>query len=149
MLADLYEENTEVYNIICDSIGIEPKPNNGTLRLPLKPVGLHSDQPNSIDNAPVDFSPDKKPVSASGSAQVSSPSQESSLADDAVPIAGSGKETEEQKETKAEMNKFWSYVKAKMAAAQEWAKQVLSSLKSNHEGAEKKGASFKQGDEPE
>ncbi len=36
-------QNLEVYNIICDSLGIEPNPNNGTLRLPLKPVGLHSD----------------------------------------------------------------------------------------------------------
>jgi hypothetical protein len=35
-------ENIEVYNIICDSLGIDPKPNNGTLRLPLKTVGLHS-----------------------------------------------------------------------------------------------------------
>jgi predicted AlkP superfamily pyrophosphatase or phosphodiesterase len=35
-------ENIEVYNIICDSLHILPKPNNGTLRLPLKPVGLHS-----------------------------------------------------------------------------------------------------------
>lgn len=29
-------QNTEVYNIVCDSLGIEPLPNNGTLRLPLK-----------------------------------------------------------------------------------------------------------------
>jgi len=29
-------QNTEVYNIVCDSLGIEPRPNNGTLRLPLK-----------------------------------------------------------------------------------------------------------------
>jgi hypothetical protein len=36
-------ENTEIYNIVCDSLGLEPKPNNGTLRLPLKPVGLHAD----------------------------------------------------------------------------------------------------------
>ena len=32
-----------VYNILCDSLGVEPQPNNGTLRLPLQPVGLHSD----------------------------------------------------------------------------------------------------------
>jgi hypothetical protein len=31
-----------VYNIICDSLCLTPNPNNGTLRLPLKPVGLHS-----------------------------------------------------------------------------------------------------------
>ncbi|KAF4537122.1 Type I phosphodiesterase/nucleotide pyrophosphatase/phosphate transferase [Lasiodiplodia theobromae] len=36
-------QNIQLYNIICDSLGIEPAPNNGTLRLPLKPVGLHSD----------------------------------------------------------------------------------------------------------
>lgn len=36
-------ENTEVYNIICDSLSVEPRPNNGTLRLPLRPTGLHSD----------------------------------------------------------------------------------------------------------
>ncbi|KAF3481879.1 type I phosphodiesterase/nucleotide pyrophosphatase family protein [Arthroderma uncinatum] len=36
-------QNIEVYNIVCDSLRIKPHPNNGTLRLPLKPVGLHSD----------------------------------------------------------------------------------------------------------
>ncbi|KAI1337106.1 ectonucleotide pyrophosphatase/phosphodiesterase family member 1 [Xylariaceae sp. FL0016] len=34
-------QNINVYNILCDSIGMEPVPNNGTLRLPLKVVGLH------------------------------------------------------------------------------------------------------------
>lgn len=38
-------QNIEVYNMLCDSIGIEPVPNNGTLRLPLKPVGLHDAPP--------------------------------------------------------------------------------------------------------
>jgi len=36
-------QNTEVYNMLCDSVGIAPVPNNGTLRLPLKPIGLHED----------------------------------------------------------------------------------------------------------
>ena len=48
-------QNFEVYNIICDSLGIEPKPNNGTLRLPLKPVGLHSDEALSDEDVPVDL----------------------------------------------------------------------------------------------
>lgn len=34
-------QNTEVYNIVCDSIGLEPKANNGTLRLPFKTKGKH------------------------------------------------------------------------------------------------------------
>ncbi|KAL6854239.1 Phosphodiest domain-containing protein [Trichoderma novae-zelandiae] len=34
-------QNTEVYNLLCDSLGVRPKPNNGTLRLPLKTIGTH------------------------------------------------------------------------------------------------------------
>ncbi|KAL8947886.1 MAG: hypothetical protein Q9222_005879 [Ikaeria aurantiellina] len=39
-------QNIEVYNIICGSLGVSPRPNNGTLRLPLRPAGSHSD-PNA------------------------------------------------------------------------------------------------------
>lgn len=38
-------QNIEVYNILCDTVGLDPSPNNGTLRLPFKPVGLHEDMP--------------------------------------------------------------------------------------------------------
>ena len=41
-----------MYNIICDSLCLNPKPNNGTLRLPLKPVGLHS--PETAASEPSD-----------------------------------------------------------------------------------------------
>jgi hypothetical protein len=41
-----------VYNIICDSLDIDPKPNNGTLRLPLKTMGLHS--PETAPEDPID-----------------------------------------------------------------------------------------------
>lgn len=37
-------ENTELYNLLCDSVGIIPQPNNGTLRLPLKPIGTHTEE---------------------------------------------------------------------------------------------------------
>ncbi|KAF2452471.1 alkaline-phosphatase-like protein [Lineolata rhizophorae] len=49
-------QNTQVYNIICDSLGIAPHPNNGTLRLPLRPVGTHFDDaapPVEIPHDPV------------------------------------------------------------------------------------------------
>lgn len=39
--ANKLAENIEVYNLLCDSVGMVPKPNNGTLRLPLKPIGTH------------------------------------------------------------------------------------------------------------
>jgi hypothetical protein len=47
--------NIDVYNIVCDSIGIEPVPNNGTLRLPLKPIGLHSDAGAPVLDTPQDL----------------------------------------------------------------------------------------------
>ncbi|KAF1932190.1 Phosphodiest-domain-containing protein [Didymella exigua CBS 183.55] len=47
-------QNIELYNIICDSVGLIPAPNNGTLRLPLKPVGLHNDDEDSADETPHD-----------------------------------------------------------------------------------------------
>ena len=45
-------QNLEVYNIVCDSLGIPPRPNNGTLRLPLKPTGVHD------ANTPLDIPDD-------------------------------------------------------------------------------------------
>lgn len=53
MLTRLFvPENIEVYNMLCDSVGIEPRPNNGTLRLPLKPIGIH--KPGDMPEPPAD-----------------------------------------------------------------------------------------------
>jgi hypothetical protein len=41
-------QNIEVYNILCDSLGLTPVANNGTLRLPLSPVGLHDTDGDGI-----------------------------------------------------------------------------------------------------
>ncbi|KOS21078.1 putative pyrophosphatase/phosphodiesterase [Escovopsis weberi] len=54
-------QNIEVYNLVCDSIGIVPSPNNGTLRLPLKTIGTHKDQDRP--EAPAD--PETAPAAAS------------------------------------------------------------------------------------
>jgi len=56
-------QNTEVYNILCDSLGIVPRPNNGTLRLPLRPIGLHSEHDVSSPDSPED--PPGTPVTIS------------------------------------------------------------------------------------
>ncbi|KAM5346786.1 hypothetical protein ACJ41O_009791 [Fusarium nematophilum] len=48
-------QNIEVYNMLCDSVGIVPKPNNGTLRLPLKPIGIH--KPEDTPEEPADPEP--------------------------------------------------------------------------------------------
>lgn len=61
-------ENVNVYNILCDSLGVEPRPNNGTLRLPLQPVGLHSDEDVPVVEYPQD------PVSTASPASTTSTS---------------------------------------------------------------------------
>lgn len=46
-------QNTEVYNIVCDSLGINPVLNNGSLRLPLKPQAKHNfNDPAEVPNDP-------------------------------------------------------------------------------------------------
>ncbi|KAK5663176.1 hypothetical protein OQA88_6593 [Cercophora sp. LCS_1] len=59
-------QNTEVYNILCDSVGIVPASNNGTLRLPLKPLGLHTEPVENITDPPVS-SVVSSPLSSSSS----------------------------------------------------------------------------------
>ncbi|KAI5464046.1 alkaline-phosphatase-like protein [Mariannaea sp. PMI_226] len=54
-------QNIEVYNMLCDSVGIVPAPNNGTLRLPLKPIGLHDTE--STPKEPADPETSEKPQS--------------------------------------------------------------------------------------
>lgn len=48
-----------MYNIVCDSLNLIPQPNNGTLRLPLKPVGAHS--PETTPEEPLDPLPSHNP----------------------------------------------------------------------------------------
>jgi len=161
MVSDTVVENTEVYNIVCDSLGVEPKPNNGTLHLPLKPTGLHSDTPEE----PTPPDEPTTPVKPASPEKPSLPAKHASPDDPTFPPKHTGPEvisdqqttagemaaeTEEQKkEAKEELNKFWSYIKAKMKAAQEWANKVIASLKANHKGKEEQqqSESFDQGDQ--
>ncbi|KAL1844980.1 hypothetical protein VTK73DRAFT_1392 [Phialemonium thermophilum] len=66
-------QNIEVYNILCDSVGIAPMPNNGTLRLPLKPVGLHNSPDTGLDTPPdpVDVSTNTVPPASASSSKPS------------------------------------------------------------------------------
>ncbi|KAK3059179.1 hypothetical protein LTR09_000745 [Extremus antarcticus] len=49
-------QNTEVYNIVCDSLAMEPKQNNGTIRLPFATEGKHDfdAKPDEIYDPPSD-----------------------------------------------------------------------------------------------
>lgn len=162
-------QNTEVYNIVCDSLGVEPKPNNGTFRLPLKPIGLHSDKHNSteddlpdlpaedshIDNSPTEANQPELADSPVGStvrvhgASATNTKPVDPVETDVLIVTAPPEEDEQSDETKEELDNFWAFVKAKMKAAQQWAKEVVASLKANQKGAtEEKSDSFDQGDSP-
>ncbi|KAL8962591.1 MAG: hypothetical protein Q9183_005134 [Haloplaca sp. 2 TL-2023] len=105
-------QNIEVYNIVCDSIGIEPKPNNGTLRLPLKPIGVHTDQPS--DDLPVDQAPEPD--------SDATPAKEPSAASSNVQTAeDTGGNTEHGQS-------YWNLLKGGFEAAKAWADKVIAKL---------------------
>lgn len=69
-----------MYNILCDSVGMKPIANNGTLRLPLKTVGIH--EPETILGDPEDpetnaATEESAPVTVSTSPVETSPAVES------------------------------------------------------------------------
>lgn len=111
-----------MYNIVCDSLGIDPIPNNGTLRLPLVPIGLHSDLPPTDDDSPIDLPSDPTPtvpatpdITALATSALSTP----------TPTDQSENTSEENDAEKSES--FWDYLKAKLEAAKSWAVGVFSS----------------------
>ncbi|WEW58615.1 hypothetical protein PRK78_004083 [Emydomyces testavorans] len=142
-------QNTEVYNIICDTLHIKPNPNNGTLHLPLQPVGLHSDE-----DAPAPEVPDDPPVSSSTSTSTSiitgsatgvwtrpapvhttSPSVTTTVPGDSHGIeGGQGQEDKkdgENEEHEKHMLSWWKYIKERIDALKKWAKGLLEDERSN------------------
>jgi hypothetical protein len=59
-----FKENTEVYNIVCDSLSLAPRPNNGTIRLPFKTVGLHAPEQSKPESEDTHFSAATTPSSS-------------------------------------------------------------------------------------
>lgn len=96
---------------------MEPKPNNGTLRLPLKPIGLHSDEPTSA-------SVDDPPIEDPGAGEQGNPESDN-VDSDKVP---DGTTSETDAASEEELDDFWSYMKAKMKTAMDWAHGVVQSI---------------------
>ncbi|KAL8894489.1 MAG: hypothetical protein Q9207_008490 [Kuettlingeria erythrocarpa] len=113
-------KNIEVYNIVCDSLGIEPQANNGTLRLPLKPIGVHSGQAPSVDEIPEDLPSDADTAATAAPALNATQKVE-------FPAVG-GKEPNEANDTAGEDNSYWALVKLKFGAAKAWADEVIAKL---------------------
>jgi hypothetical protein len=126
-----WEENTEVYNIVCDSLDIEPRPNNGTLRLPLKPVGLHSDP-----DAPSLDTPNDPPLSigpmtsTTTTAPTSSPTHNTISAPSSTPAAtGTNNADFGDGGNSSSSSSFWDKVLDTLKSLKEWANGMVSATK--------------------
>lgn len=152
-------QNIEVYNIVCDSLGIEPHPNNGTLRLPLKTQGLHSDvdEPVEIPSDPVASLtaalPSQSMVSISN--QPTPSTSEIAVVSDVTmssPVTSPGTDsqpeqvdqptsTEDKGKSKPSNSKtsWLDFLHNKLNQAKEWAKEFVDSFKKNHPSDNKDG----------
>ncbi|KAH0347606.1 Phosphodiest-domain-containing protein, partial [Aureobasidium melanogenum] len=152
-------QNIEVYNLVCDSVGISPKPNNGTLRLPLNPVGLHDSMPPQ--EIPEDLPEDV--VSSGGSDELNSASQASTASIAASPeiakttstptqasrptIATTDAATptrpvihddvsqEDEDQNGKDTNLWWDWVKGKLDGAKDWATGLYDTVSDKISGA--------------
>lgn len=121
-LPNLFIENIEVYNIICDSLGIEPHPNNGTLRLPLKPVGLHSDY-----DEPLETPPDPVTTGSHGSSTEPSNTAPGLSAEDTVDSGSSSEADNEEDQDSATESSWWGVIADKFESTKEWVTNLFSS----------------------
>jgi predicted AlkP superfamily pyrophosphatase or phosphodiesterase len=142
-------QNIEVYNIICDSLGIKPHPNNGTLRLPLQTIGLHSDKDAPVLDTPLD----PEPSGAGGDSEsrpghVERPHQNPSAdlegpATDHPTSEATGEEpadgdapgetaiTETDADEDTSKKSWWDFLHEQLEEAKEWAKDIIEALKGN------------------
>ena len=131
-------ENTELYNIVCDSIGVTPKPNNGTLRLPLKPVGLHSDPevpaeempPDPVESAASVVPSSSSPLSSTASAvplASSAVNSFSSISPSATVLASSTPTASSIPDNKEQKKPWWEWVTDKVEEVKEWVDDLIHS----------------------
>ncbi|KAL4885245.1 nucleotide pyrophosphatase family protein [Aspergillus karnatakaensis] len=137
-------QNINVYNILCDSLGITPHPNNGTLRLPLKPSGLHSDEEAPAIDNPSDppatqaqsqsETPAQSQNVASTTAPVASETQSDPGSDPAPPAASpsdSAKPDSEAEGNSAEdvVDSWWESIWGKVEDVEDWVSNLFESVK--------------------
>ncbi len=135
-------QNTEVYNIVCDSLGVVPHSSNGTLRLPLQPVGLHSDIDEPALDTPADpvehDSTDQEDGGKQdeGEKHNTPPVKEGDHDDDATDDEKAGDESDDEGKdtTEKPKGKWWQFLHDQLEKAKQWAKEFVESIKNNHKG---------------
>ncbi len=126
-------ENIEVYNIVCDSLSIEPRPNNGTLRLPLKPIGLHSDDSDTLDDVPIDLPSDFDSLASAIAAESTNSSKDSPAI---TGLANNTGTTDENHDQNQRLSKLWAWFVAKAEAARIWAANAFKAIKEHASSSE-------------
>ncbi|KAI9781698.1 MAG: hypothetical protein M1816_002222 [Peltula sp. TS41687] len=111
-------QNTEVYNIICDSLHLNPKPNNGTLRLPLKPVGLHSDNNTGAPETPYDPAASNSPEPSSIPSLGKNPIGVDQP--DAEPLRPVIEEAKTQGGVRGKIEEIWNSILSKIDDFRDW-----------------------------
>ncbi|OXN28396.1 hypothetical protein CDV57_02868 [Aspergillus fumigatus] len=132
-------QNINVYNLVCDSLGIDPLPNNGTMRLPLQPVGFHSDE-----DAPIVDKPADPPISSASMSvipsQTTTPASTSSevpaTALLAQPTSPSENEPSSEPQNEPESDDeqgptWWGTLWSKVEEIKEWATDMIETVKDN------------------
>ncbi|KAJ5555802.1 Type I phosphodiesterase/nucleotide pyrophosphatase/phosphate transferase [Penicillium sp. DV-2018c] len=109
-------QNIEVYNILCDSLGVNPLPSNGTLRLPFKTVGLHSDE-----SAPVLDTPPDPPAPTSTTAGPAQPPPQ--FTTPATPPPATDHESDDEKGST-----WWGTLVHKFEEVKDWAGGVADAI---------------------
>ncbi|KAL3474832.1 alkaline-phosphatase-like protein [Aspergillus californicus] len=118
-------QNINVYNILCDSLDITPHPNNGTLRLPLKPSGLHSDEDAPVLDNPSD--PVADPSATETVADTHSTAPVALPSASSVAPASSSAKPEEDADN--EPDSWWGKVWGKVEEVKDWASDLFESVK--------------------
>lgn len=127
-----------VYNLICDSIGIKPLPNNGTLHLPFTTIGLHSDDDAPGLDTPADppqtaatMSPSPSPLTKSTSpAPVATPPSQEVSAETPSDLDDEG--NDDVDDETSSLQSFYDGVKDTLSSIKDWFGQLFSAKEDNH-----------------
>ncbi|KAL4806346.1 alkaline-phosphatase-like protein [Aspergillus unguis] len=117
-------QNINVYNIICDSLGIKAHPNNGTLRLPLKPNGLHSDE-----DAPALDNPSDPPATQTAADTSPSPTVAVTQSASSSPSADTKPEGDSEEDPEEEADNWWDSIWDKVEDVKDWAGDLIDDVK--------------------
>ena len=124
--------NVEVYNIVCDSIGVEPHTNNGTLRLPLKPVGIHGNETevepdHTTDSGAVDVTGISASIGTAADISSSAKVKGHELDTEEQPQeqigAGQPDEDEERPSPQEMAKQYWAWVQGSFSDFVQWVSQ--------------------------